>query len=440
MLNKRLSGYVNYFESLAKQPSNRWDGFYITPHEEKHFALRYQIAFSCFALGALCLHPKADEFDQTRCRDAMTALIERMLQRRVWAYWALEAERHGLSPDPIKKGNIQYSGLLAMMIGIFEAAGGDARYDEPFTLLWTSNERFVYTHHTLIETIWQQMEDNHHHGIDSEPGRTYTAHMNLALWANVLHDGLHGSKYADINVQWMDFLQRRMILFGPRMVGRGVFGSFYMSSSRLPVTVGMNFVDAWTLAFLALLEPDFTHKLSARFFRGVRYLANTAPPRRQAEADKSQEHDEPPAPSQQAYIPSATMWRSKEMADQYVTTGFGYLLAVHLGDTALASSFLSYADQAIQPVEQESKRWYAGGLAAPFTTALFALGEAGGFTFIYEAAFSQRVPRAPAEAQTTEQPVSVPPEQKKPAPVQPEQAKPERDIVPAEKEQEKEKQ
>src|SRR5262245_38347463 len=154
MLNDRLRAYLTYFEQLATQPPNRWEGYYLTPREDMNFGLRFQVAFPCYALAALCLHPTAAPEDQERCRGAMSALIGRMLQRRVWAYWGLAAERGGIIVDPVAQAHFQYSGHLAMMIGAYGAAGGDQRYDEGFTLLWRSDSRFDYTHATLVEALW----------------------------------------------------------------------------------------------------------------------------------------------------------------------------------------------------------------------------------------------------------------------------------------------
>lgn len=359
MLNERLSGYLNYFEELAEQPPNHWDGFYLTQHEHRNFALRFQIAFACYALGALCLHADAERVDQERALRAMVALIERMQQRRIWAYWSIDAERRGINPDPVYRANAQYAGHLAMMLGIFEAAGGDERYDETFTLLWTSSEQFSYSHHTLIYALWQQMLDNHHHGIDGDAGRTYLIHMNPVMWAHVLHDAMHGSTYQAINDEWIEFVRRRMILHGPRMQGRGVFSFLYMSNVHMPVTTGINFVDAYTLSFMALLYPELVQSLYPRFCRGIQRTTGRGGVR-------------------QSYVPSASAWDTMELSDISLTTGFGYLLAVHMRDTALASELLAYADEHLQPVERDTKRYYNGGLATPLTTAIFALAEAGG--------------------------------------------------------------
>lgn len=379
MLTPRLLAYRNYFENLATQPPNRWDGFYFAKHEDKHAALHFQIAFACYALGVLCLHPDADQETQERCHTAMKALIERMMQRRVWAYWALPAERKGEWPDPIEKDNVQYSGQLAMMIGLFEAATGNTCYDvDPFTLLWSNRERFLYTHTTLIEALCEQMEKNEHHGIDNEPGRTEVAHMNAALWATVLHDSLHSTSYSAINDAWITFVKQKMLLHGPRVPGRGVFCTAYMSRIKVPVTASLNIVDAWTLAFLSVLYPDLTRQLAPRFTSCVRYVslpdAASKPTASQYPVATSDLHSS----VGQAYVPSAPIWRTKEISDHSLTTGFAYLLAVHMGDVSLASSLLNYADNHLKLVEVKGERFYYEGMAAPFTTALFAIGEAGG--------------------------------------------------------------
>jgi hypothetical protein len=364
MLNERFLAYLNYFETLAEQPPNHWDGFYIAAKEDRHYGLHFQVAFSCYALGALAMHPDCAPEEQERCRSAMASLIDRMLQRRIWAYWSLEAERRGLFADPVEHANVQYSGHLAMMIGLYEAVGGDQRYDEPFTLLWTSNLQFSYTHSSLVETIWQQMYENPHHGVDCAVGQTYTVHMNASMWAMLLHDQLHGSTYAYINQEWIAFVKEQLLIKGPQLPGRGVFGFLYLPRYRIPVRLGMNFVDAWTLAFLALIDTDLALELSMRFMKTIRHL-----PKPSASS---------PVSFGQAYVPSGRLWRRLELSDHSLTTGFCYLLAVHLGDTSLAATLLSYADHQLQPVEENGQRFYNAGLAAPYTTALFAMGEAGG--------------------------------------------------------------
>jgi hypothetical protein len=361
MLSARLSAYLAYFEELAMQPPNHWNGFYVTQLENMGFGLRFQLAFPCYALAAIAMHPQASAEEQTRCCTAMAALIDRMLQRRIWAYWAVRIEQYNTSPDPIASANAQYSGHLAMMIGVYRAAGGDRRYDEGFTLRWSPDDQFTYTYTSLVETLWLQMCANEHHGVECEPGQVRVTTMCHVLWALALHDGLTGSSYAAINTEWIDFMQQRLLLWGARLLGNGIFHPFYTNRVRLMTPLGMSVVDAWVLAFLARLAPQVTSELAPRFLRSIRHIRTSED-----------------ASEAQAYVPSTHMWQAREIADQTLATGFGYVLAVELGDEPLAAALLNHADAAFEPTEQQEKRCYRGGLSQAYTTALFALGEAGG--------------------------------------------------------------
>lgn len=386
MLQQRLHAYLTYFEHLATQPPNQWQGFYLTQREAAGFGLRHQLAFPCYALAALCLHPQAGPAEQERCRTAMAALIDRMLQRRVWAYWAVRAEQSDrLLTDPALEGNCQYSGHLAMMLGVYRAAGGDARYDEPFTLFWSHEQRFGYTHTKLVETLWRQMNSSAHHGIEDEPGEVSVAAMNQVLWATALHDALCGSTYATANAQWLAFLREQLVA-APGLFGRSIFVPCYTARKRWFGPAGQSFIDAWTLALLNQLAPEMTQELAPRLLATIRHIAATgdAPPR--------------------AYVPAASKWQKQELADPTIATGFGCLLAVELEDEALAAALRNYADQHFAPLEQDGQRCYTGGLSAPYTTALFALSEADGLRALGEvlrraAAATEQEPVEPESSQ-----------------------------------------
>lgn len=361
MLSERLTGYLTYFERLAMQPANRWEGFYLPRRDESHFGLRYQLAFACYALASICLHPQADPEEQQRCHRAMSALIDRMIQRRVWAYWSTCAELAGLNPDPVAMANGQYSSHLGMMLGAYEIVGGDQRYDEAFTFRWSPFECFTHTHSSLVQSLWQQMESNHHHGVESKAGQVRVCDMAHVLWATLLHDAIHGTTYAEANSAWLAFLRQNLVAREVPLLGRrSVFIPFYSSRRHLLAPSGMSVVDAWTLSFLALLAPDLTSLLCPRLLRSIRHRPTS---------DPSTPH---------AHLPAARRWISQEVADHTTCTGFAYILAVEVGDEALAAAMLSYADTHFKPVTQEGERWYSDGLAAVLTTALFALGEAGG--------------------------------------------------------------
>jgi hypothetical protein len=378
MLVGRLAEYVAYFESLALQPANRWDGFYLTEQETGNFGLRYQIALSCLALGVLSLHPDAEPPEQERCFAAMEGLIERMMQRRVWAYWAMEAERRGLNPDPLAQGNVQYGGLLAMMMGVLEVVSPNRRFDETFTLLWTGSEQFPYNYHTLAYGIAQQMEQARHFGVESFPGRVHVGDMSAAVWGLLLHDAVHGSEYQSLVDGWLSFLRGNLVCGLLGSISGGVFRAWYLPRLGMGVPFSLGVIDGWTLALLAVLEPAWVEGLFKRFERRIRRVQG----------------------SSLAFVPSASLLRSREISDVGMTTGTAYLLAVHLGQAQLANDLLRYADASFQPVEDQGRRYYNGGAAAPIVTALVALGEAGGMQTLFDVMHGAEPPRnPPAEVQ-----------------------------------------
>lgn len=358
--DERLLAYLTSFERLALQPRDQWRGFFTPRSEAMNFGLRFQLAFPCYAVAAI---GHALPASRERCLAVMAALIERMIDPLAWRYWAAATG----SADPVGQANIQYSGHLGHMIGLYELLGGDDRFDQPFHFQ-AHGHTVSYTHATLAAALHGQMQANHYHGIDCEPGNTYVSCTHHALWSNVLHDRLHGTDYAAVNPLWLDFMQRRLCFRGPRVLGRGALSAIYLTRLNLAAPLGLNFMDSWSLALLAPLAPELTRALADRLWPRLRWL------------DRAM-----------AYLPSATLWMRMEGSDTAVNTGFAYVLATELSDHTRAAALLRYAEQRLQPVEHDSARLLLGGLAAPYTTALFALGAAGGLGPLLHAATARSI-------------------------------------------------
>lgn len=354
MLPERLAGYLRYIESIAQQPPNHWNGFYVTQLEHMAFGLRFQLAFASYALAALARHPAVSFDEQARARDALAALITRMQQRRVWAYWAIRAAQYDLTTDPVAHGNAEYSAHLAMMLGAYRAAGGDDRFDEPFGLRWAPEEYYSYSHHSLIETLAQQMRATPMHAVESTPEEIRVTCMCFVLWALRLYDQQHNTTYAALGDEWLAFVQKRLLARAPRLLSPSVFIPTYQRRPRILSSAGMSVVDAQVLAALHPLYPDFTTPLVERFLRNIR-------------------HD-----NGHAYVPTNQTWERREVSDQTLATAFAYLLAVELDDHDLANALLAYTDATFAPTDNQDQRSYTGGLSALYTTAVVALGEAGG--------------------------------------------------------------
>src|SRR5438105_784136 len=146
-------------QSKIENPKSKiWDGFYTPQSDAMNFGLRFQLAFASYAVAALGLQTPA----YTRPYiEALSAAIERMLDVRAWGYWRRPAGEPGAAPaghvavllaphgrpagplpppaDPVVQDNVQFSGHLGTMLGLYERTGGDDRYDRGFVLADPAN-------------------------------------------------------------------------------------------------------------------------------------------------------------------------------------------------------------------------------------------------------------------------------------------------------------
>src|SRR5688500_6664868 len=307
-------GHLNYLHRVLTQPLGEWEGFYQAQSASMNFALRYQLAFATYAIALMATRTPVYRRPYV---EAMRAAIEKMLHPEVWSYWrvpegqGVAASGHvavlvsphqrvsvgGAPSDPIAQDNLQYSGHLSTMLGLYEKVSGDRRYDEPFTLHDPeSGVSFTYTHSEVAGRIHAQMRQNRFGGVCCEPGMAYVPCNNYAMTSNSLHDALHGTEMSEANVGWLETVRRKMVLRGP--AARGVFGTAYMKDLKLATPVAFNFTDAWGLAFLLPFDRELARKLYRKFRRKV-----------EREGD-------------QAYVGSSPLSERMEISDVAVNTGF----------------------------------------------------------------------------------------------------------------------
>lgn len=386
-LNAADLGFLKYLSGLALQPAGNWDGFYRTPADGMNFGLRFQIAFSGYALFALARRTPAYRAPYAT---ALQALIEKMQHPDAWAYWfrgaahALEAEstaktkasgpfktafefttsRLGLgssvSPDPCQQGNIQYSAHLASLLGFYEMLTGDPRYDrDGFTLTAISGGGrtydFHYTHTGLAEHITGQMQESHFGGACCEPGRAYAACNNHACISNLLHDRLHGSHLAVVNRRWSDWIMHHMLTGGvkgglPLPAPNGLLSVAYMSDLHLPIPVSFNLTDAWGLAFMAAWDAKTAHEMYPRFHKRLKS-----------------------GPGDTLYLGSMRPNESVEISTIGLNTAFAALYAREMGDEPTYQRIKNWADQNLDPVEDADGGRRYRAKPAPYVTALLAL-------------------------------------------------------------------
>jgi hypothetical protein len=380
-------GYLNYLRSVLTQPDDSWEGFYQPQSPSMNFALRYQLAFSTYALAALAQRTPAY---RTPYLDAMRAAIEKMLRVETWGYWRVPAplpdahssranghvvssghlavlvsphQRASLGPpsDPIARDNLQYSGHLSTMLGLYEKLSGDDRYDRPFTLHDPeSGVSYAYTHSQVAERIHRQQRESSFGGVCCEQGMAYVPCNNHALASNALHDALHGTDFSPDNARWLQTVRDKLVLKGPAL--RGVFGTAYMRDFKMATPVAFNFTDAWGLAFMLPFDRPLVRKLYSKFKkRGIIR-----------------------AGSDGAYVGSSTISERTEISDIPINTGFGLILARGIGDVDLAAALSTYAAHAFGASWQDGRYYYKDAPRTLHATALYALASAiepGGATF-----------------------------------------------------------
>ncbi len=393
-------GFLKYLSSLALQPAGEWDGFYRTPADGMNFGLRFQIAFSGYAVFALAQRTPAYRAPYAA---ALQALIEKMLHPDSWAYWfrgaarTLEAEAMHKTPgplisalefthsrlglggavpaDPCQQGNIQYSAHLASLLGFFEMLTADPRYDrEGFTLTATSEDKtynFHYTHSSLAGHIFEQMRDSHFGGACCEPGRAYAACNNHACISNLLHDRLHGTNLAEVNRRWSDWIKHHMLTGGvkgglPLPAPNGLLSVAYMPDLHLPIPVSFNLTDAWGLAFMAAWDPATAREIYPRFRKRLKN-----------------------GPGDTLYLGSLGPNESAEISSVGLNTAFAAVFAREMGDQPTYERLKNWADRQLDPVSDESGGRRYQAKPAPYVTALLALAgtlapEGGGLHALLE--------------------------------------------------------
>lgn len=373
-------GYFNYLHRILTQPAGSWEGFYTAQSPSMNFALRYQLAFASYALATISQRTPAYKAPYAQ---ALRGGLERMLDVATWGYWrapepalasgglassghvAVLVSPHRRGPagppsDPVAQDNLQYSGHLSTMLGLYEKISSNHLYDSPFTLHDPeSGASYSYTHSKVAERIYSQMRENGFGGVCCERGMAYVPCNNYSLASNTLHDALHGTDYSKANGRWLKTVRDKMVLKGPSL--RGVFGTSYMKDLHVATPVAFNFTDVWGLAFLLPFDRTLVRKLYGKFKKKV------------VRTDTGG-----------AYVASLPLSERMEISDMSINTGFGLILARGLGDAALASAMQSYSSEAF------GAGWHGGEYflkRAPRTlhsTALHALAdslESGGESF-----------------------------------------------------------
>jgi len=190
---------MRFLLDRALQPIERFDGFdWIEQFQTS--AVRYQVMGMSYALSVA----QAARLPALRgyLFQAQRNLIDKMMDHRIWRYWALENAWGNLrlDPDPMApatRDNVMYSGWYAAMIGMHASNTGDERYNRPgsIVLRHPSGREFAYDWPSIIEILADNYVRAPFTLFPCEPNWIYVFCNNFGAIGVVLHDRLRGSDY-----------------------------------------------------------------------------------------------------------------------------------------------------------------------------------------------------------------------------------------------------
>ncbi|MGN2636799.1 hypothetical protein ACTD5D_11520 [Nocardia takedensis] len=183
---------------LALQPVSSFDGF-DRRDQFREAALRYQLCLLGYALAAY-RHTCAPAFGGY-LTEAHARSIEKMGDRRVWGYWALENAwgRLSLSRDPVDNNdNVMLTGWQGVSVGLFETFD-DTRFSAPggLTYRWSDEETYSYDLPALASSIAKNMERSAFTLFSCEPRWIYPVCNTFAVNTLLMDRRLHGGAAYD---------------------------------------------------------------------------------------------------------------------------------------------------------------------------------------------------------------------------------------------------
>ena len=186
--------HLRYALDLALQPIDRFDGF-DRLDQFREAATRYQ-------LDALGYSLSMSQFTRTPAFTGYLAAaqrnaIEKMLDRRVWQYWALENAWGNLrfGRDPIANSdNIMLTGFYGVMLSMYESLNDD-RYSRPgaLTFRWDGDTAFSHDYPGLASAVHRSMTAAPFTLYPCEPNWIYTVCNTFGMNTLLGHDRLYGS-------------------------------------------------------------------------------------------------------------------------------------------------------------------------------------------------------------------------------------------------------
>ncbi|KAJ6541708.1 hypothetical protein B0H19DRAFT_322123 [Mycena capillaripes] len=375
------AGHLRHFHNLSTAPPGEWPHMGTqVPGQEWLDSLRYQLATMAYAAGTAHYHRLPAL--RSVFKPLFEALIGKMLNREVWAYWYLTSQSGVMPdpdiqelrkpwPDPVVKENIMYSGHLLLMLALHGMLFDDDKYDAPDALVFEwkpifwgmGPERFSYTRTTLQETILKEMERENYMGVCCEPNCVFVVCNQFPLVAMRYNDIRNGTNIVDGVLEKYTAAWKSNRGF---QQDDGLFISFYRQKQNQRIPAGGVGFTAWACTFMNGWNSEEVHALysaqSLGFLSKVpeesRVNVNSTAVGHALRALVKEEGADPDAP--------ATIRKARELAGppqirEFARPDFGYVSqwASEVADDATVEGLLRHADTLLNPT------WERGGLFYP---------------------------------------------------------------------------
>jgi hypothetical protein len=370
-LDELQLGHLRHIVRLARQAPGDWSHmgpFDIT--QEGDDAYRYQLAYMVYTL-ALTQYHRTPAYRELY-RDAMRALIEKMLRLDVWGYWELASKgSHVMDPDiaevakgwadPVVHKNVMYSGHLLMMVGLYEMLYRDHRYDEEGAITFEHRppyhglgpEDFRYDHKRLLDVIYAEFERNSFMGCECEPNGIFVYCNQPPMLGFMLYDHTHGTDIARPTLQrFKAAWSSRTSLFSDDPTASMPVFLLVKQDEVISEDTGDNMESAsviWWAPLIRIWNKDYVEAVYplARDRAIVRHEDGAIGTNIQPFIEVHKEYQAAPA---------------RSMVDPMVLAihdvGHMALSAKELGDDETLAGLLKYADTRLGSVSEDGAFWY----------------------------------------------------------------------------------
>ena len=257
-------------------------------------------------------------------------------------------------PDPVAAngcGNMMYRGYFLEQLAHLRRISGDAKYDQPFDLVYDDEIRYRYSAEQIAAGLCEQFKapmdangSSLRPGIDCEVGKVFPICVTVGGLAMLLYDRLHGTDYTSGYEEWLDFAKGAFIAGDPDQDGYFRWHSTYYDRD---IHYAMNRPENqiplfWTsTAFqLSVFDRPYAEKL----YEGcIRYHGRQ-------EADGSL----------RIALPREIVGPA-DIHDLWATVA-ALACAHEFGDDQRVGQFLSWFEQHYQPTYEDGEFWWSFGV------------------------------------------------------------------------------